>query len=69
MTEATMAFEKPESSITLPKTAPNRKTGKKFLTKPTILSMNKPVNIGATRLGSTNSTAPRAAIGAKRMTL
>ena len=69
MTAATMDLEKPESSITLPKTAPSRKTGKKFLTKPTILSMNKPVNMGATRPGSMQSTAPSAAMGAKRMTL
>ena len=37
--------------------------------KPTILVMNRPVNMGATRPGSVSSTAPMAAIGANRMTL
>ena len=69
MTDETIAFENPESSMTLPKIAPSRNTGKYSFTKPTILSMNRPVNIGATRLGSVNSTAPSAATGANRMTL
>jgi hypothetical protein len=69
ITDATIDFEKPDISITFPKTAPSKKTGKKFLTKPTILSMKRPVNMGATRLGSMKSTAPMAAMGANRMTL
>ena len=69
MTEATMALENPDSSITLPNTAPSKNTGKYSFTKPTILSMNRPVNMGATRCGSINSTAPRAATGANKMTL
>ena len=69
MMAETMDLENPDSSITLPKMAPSRKTGKYSLTKPTILSMNRPVNIGATSVGSVSSTAPSAATGAKRMTL
>jgi hypothetical protein len=48
MVAATIALEKPDNSITLPKIAPSRNTGKYSLRKPTILSMNRPVNIGAT---------------------
>ena len=44
-------------------------TGKYSLTKPTIFSMKMPVNTGATAAGSVSSTAPRAAMGANRMTL
>ncbi len=69
MVPATMEREKPESSITLPNTAPSMNTGKYSLRKPTILSMNRPVNIGATRPGSISKTAPSAATGANRMTL
>ena len=69
MTAETIDLEKPDSSITLPNTAPSRKTGKYSFTKPTILSMNRPVKIGGTADGSVSSTAPSAATGAKRMTL
>ena len=69
MVAATMALEKPEISISLPNTAPSRKTGKYSFRKPTILSMNRPVNMGATSEGSVSSTAPSAAMGANRMTL
>ena len=69
MTEATIDFEKPDSSITLPKTAPSRNTGKYDFTNPTILSMNRPVNIGATADGSVSSTASSAHTGANRITL
>ena len=64
-----MDLEKPETSISLPNTAPSTNTGKYSLRKPTILSMNRPVNIGCTRLGSVSSTAPSAATGANRITL
>ena len=37
--------------------------------KPAILSMNTLVNMAGTSDGSVNSTAPRAATGAKMMTL
>ena len=66
---ATIDLEKPETSISLPNTAPSRNTGKYSVRKPTILSMNRPVNIGATSAGSVSSTAPSAAIGANRITL
>jgi hypothetical protein len=69
ITAATIDFEKPDNSITLPNTAPSRKTGKYNFTKTTILSMNRPVNIGATRDASVSRTAPIAATGANRMTL
>ncbi len=69
MVAATMDLENPDSSISLPNTAPSMNTGKYSLRKPTILSMNRPVNIGATSAGSTSSTAPSAAIGANRITL
>src|SRR3546814_5317727 len=58
MVAATIALEKPEISISLPNTAPSRNTGKYSFRKPTILSMNRPVNIGATSDGSVSSTAP-----------
>ncbi|MNT67808.1 hypothetical protein D3C72_2059790 [compost metagenome] len=64
-----MEREKPDSSISLPNTAPSRNTGKYSLMKPTIFSMNTPVKAGATADGSVSRTAPRAAIGAKRITL
>ena len=64
-----MDFEKPESSINFPKIAPSRNTGKYSFRNPTILSMNRPVNIGATSEASVSSTAPSAAIGANRITL
>jgi hypothetical protein len=41
-------WRNPEISISLPNTAPSRNTGKYSFRKPTILSMNRPVNIGAT---------------------
>ena len=69
MVACTMALEKPDSSITLPNTAPSRNTGKYSFRKPTILSMNRPVNIGATSVGSVSNTAPSAATGANRITL
>src|SRR3546814_15724298 len=69
MVAATIALEKPEISISLPNTAPSRNTGKYSFRKPTLLSMNRPVNIGATSDGSVSSTAPSAAIGAHRNTL
>ncbi|MCY1184937.1 hypothetical protein D9M73_256710 [compost metagenome] len=69
MAAPTMEREKPESSISLPNKAPSRNTGKYSLRKPAILSMNKPVNIGATSEGSVSSTAPSAAMGANRITL
>ena len=69
MVAATIDLEKPDSSISLPNTAPSRNTGKYSLRKPTILSMNRPVNIGATSAGSVSSTAPSAATGANRITL
>ena len=53
-------LEKPDSSISLPNTAPSMNTGKYSLRKPTILSMNTPVKIGATSDGSVSSTAPAA---------
>ncbi len=66
---ATMEREKPDISISLPNTAPSRNTGKYSLMKPTIFSMKMPVKAGATADGSVSSTAPMAAMGAKRMTL
>ena len=69
MTAETMDFENPDSSITLPNTAPSRNTGKYSFTKPTILSMNTPVKTGGTAAGSVKSTASIAAIGANRITL
>ena len=69
MVAATIDLENPDSSITLPNSAPSRNTGKYSLRKPTSLSMNKPVNIGATSCGSVSSTAPSAATGANRITL
>ena len=69
MVAATIDLEKPEISISLPNTAPSRNTGKYSLRKPTIFSMNRPVNIGATNEASVSSTAPSAATGANRMTL
>ena len=66
---ATMERENPDSSISLPNTAPSRNTGKYSLMKPTIFSMNTPVKAGATADGSVSRTAPRAAMGAKRITL
>ncbi|MNE87394.1 hypothetical protein D3C80_1845930 [compost metagenome] len=69
MAAATIEREKPDSSISLPNTAPSRNTGKYSLIKPTIFSMNTPVKAGATAEGSVSSTAPRAAMGAKRITL
>jgi hypothetical protein len=59
----------PESSITLPNTAPSRNTGRYDLMKTTIFSMNTPPNTGGTRAGSVKSTARRAQTGANRMTL
>ncbi|MCY1179140.1 hypothetical protein D9M73_195220 [compost metagenome] len=64
-----MEREKPDNSINLPNTAPSRNTGKYNLMKPTIFSMNTPVKAGATAEGSVNRTAPRAAMGANRITL
>ena len=69
MVARTMALENPDNSITFPNTAPSKNTGKYSFRKPTILSMNKPVNIGATSCGSVSSTAPSAATGANRITL
>ena len=69
MTAVTMEREKPESSMTLPNTAPSRNTGRYSFTKPTSLSMNSPEKTGSTAEGSVSSTAPRAATGANRMTL
>ncbi|MNP26147.1 hypothetical protein D3C76_1189880 [compost metagenome] len=69
MAAATIEREKPDSSISLPNTAPSRNTGKYSFTKPTIFSMNTPVKAGATAEGSVSSTASSAAMGAKRMTL
>ena len=69
MTEATIDFENPDSSMTLPNTAPSRNTGKYSFTNPTILSMKTPVNIAGTAAGSVNSTASKAHTGANRMTL
>ncbi len=69
MVALTMDLEKPDTSISLPNTAPSTKTGKYNFRKPTILSMNKPVNIGCTSVGSVSSTAPSAATGANRITL
>lgn len=69
MAAATIDSEKPDSSMTLPNTAPSRNTGKYSFTKPTIFSMKMPENTGATAAGSVRSTAASAAIGAKRMTL
>ena len=69
MVPATIALEKPDISISLPNTAPSMNTGKYSLRKPTIRSMNRPVNIGATSAGSVSSTAPSAASGANRITL
>lgn len=64
-----MDCEKPDISISLPNTAPSRKTGKYSLIKPTIFSMKMPLNTGATADASVSSTAPRAATGANRITL
>ena len=69
MVALTMDLEKPEISISLPKMAPSTNTGKYSFKKPTILSMNKPVNIGCTRAGSVSTTAASAATGANRITL
>ena len=69
MTAETIDFEKPDSSITFPNTAPSRKTGKYDFTNPTIFSIKMPVNTGGTAAGSVSSTASIAATGAKRMTL
>jgi hypothetical protein len=69
MVADTIALEKPDSSISLPNSAPSMNTGKYSRRKPTIFSMNRPVKIGATSEGSVSSTAPSAASGANRMTL
>ena len=53
-----MAREKPDSSISLPNTAPSMNTGKYSFRKPTILSMNRPVNIGATSPGRSAARRP-----------
>src|SRR6185312_12168560 len=50
MVAATMDRENPDSSISLPNSAPSMNTGKYSLRKPTILSMNRPVKIGANRI-------------------
>ncbi len=52
-----MVRANPESSMSLPKIAPSRKTGKYSFTKPAVLSMKRPVKIGATADGSVNKTA------------
>ncbi|MNJ63327.1 hypothetical protein D3C77_592210 [compost metagenome] len=68
-TACTMARENPDSSISLPNTAPNRNTGKYSLAKPAMRSMKMPENTGASADGSVNNTAPMAAMGAHKMTL
>ena len=69
MTAATIDVENPDSSMTLPKTAPSRKTGKYSFTKTTIFSMKRPVKIAGTVAGSVSRTASMAAIGANNITL
>ena len=69
ITAETIDLENPESSITLPKIAPSMNTGKYSLTKPTILSIKMPLNMGRTYDGSVNSTASNAATGANMITL
>ncbi|MNM41743.1 hypothetical protein D3C81_525670 [compost metagenome] len=64
-----MDCEKPDSSISLPNTAPSKKTGKYSLMKPTIFSMKMPLKTAGTADGSVSSTAPSAATGANRITL
>ena len=69
MVAATIDFENPDNSMTLPNTAPSRNTGKYSFTNTTILSMKRPLYTGSTADGSVSSTASSAAIGAKIMTL
>ena len=68
MTAPTMERANPEISMSLPNTAPSRKTGKYSFRKPTSFSMNSPENSVGTAAGSVSSTAPMAATGANRIT-
>lgn len=64
-----MAREKPDSSMTLPNTAPSKNTGKYSCRNSTIRSRKTLLYMGSTCPGSVSATASRAATGAKRMTL
>jgi hypothetical protein len=69
MTTETSDCAKPESSMTLPKTAPSKNTGKYNLTKYTAFSMYRPVKMVGTLDGCVNRTGIIAASGANRITL
>ena len=59
MTAATIDLEKPESSITLPNTAPSRNTGKYSFDEADHLVHEQAGEDGGTAPGSVSRTAPR----------
>ena len=69
ITKWAMDFAKPDSSITFPKIAPNKNTGKYSFTNPAIFSIKMPVKKAGTQAGLIKSTANNAVNGAKRITL
>ena len=69
ITATAIDCENPDSSISLPNSAPSRKIGKYRRTNTTALAMNRPVKTVGIAEGSVSSTGIMAATGANRMTL